>query len=166
MTVLFQDSFRTAVSQFPGNEAVRVSTPPMDEDTADGRPRGFFSSLTPPASKPDSASSTTTPSPPVQPKPNHRGYQRSSVSSQPREWWDPMPAPRTRRQQRPVQRDFEFEFDVPEHLLSSPLCPANSRHKSGGTGLCVYHGRRRTKTILRDADTQNTASQLTGGSYQ
>lgn len=34
-----------------------------------------------------------------------------------------------------------FRFDLPEHLPSSPMCPANKRHKSGGTGVCVYHGR-------------------------
>ncbi|KAI0404602.1 hypothetical protein F4802DRAFT_598026 [Xylaria palmicola] len=36
-----------------------------------------------------------------------------------------------------------FKFDLPEHLPSSPMCPANKRHKSGGTGVCVYHGRAR-----------------------
>lgn len=34
-----------------------------------------------------------------------------------------------------------FELDVPEHLPDSPLCPRNPIHKSGGTGICVYHGR-------------------------
>lgn len=34
-----------------------------------------------------------------------------------------------------------FEFDLPEHLPTSPMCPANKKHKSGGTGVCVYHGR-------------------------
>ncbi|KAK0636954.1 hypothetical protein B0T17DRAFT_95242 [Bombardia bombarda] len=29
-------------SQFPGGEATRVHTPPLKEDTADGRPRGMF----------------------------------------------------------------------------------------------------------------------------
>lgn len=38
---------------------------------------------------------------------------------------------------------FAFDFDLPEHLPSSPMCPANKRHRSGGTGVCVYHGRRR-----------------------
>lgn len=74
------------------------------------------------------------------------------MASQPREWWEQMP-------QRGCRRDIpvaigtsanKFEFDIPEHLPSSPMCPANKRHKSGGTGVCVYHGRRKTKSILRD----------------
>ena len=55
------------------------------------------------------------------------------------EWWEvPVPLP-----------DYEdmapsaFAFDLPEHLPSSPMCPANKRHPSGGAGVCVYHGRRR-----------------------
>jgi hypothetical protein len=34
-----------------------------------------------------------------------------------------------------------FDWDIPDHLPSSPLCPANPKHISGGTGICVYHGR-------------------------
>ncbi|KAL8796426.1 MAG: hypothetical protein Q9195_001333 [Heterodermia aff. obscurata] len=36
-----------------------------------------------------------------------------------------------------------FEINVPEHLPSSPLCPKHPKHKSGGKGICVYHGRSR-----------------------
>lgn len=36
-----------------------------------------------------------------------------------------------------------FEFDMPEHLPNSPMCPTNKKHKSGGTGVCVFHGRRK-----------------------
>ena len=32
------------------------------------------------------------------------------------------------------------EWSVPEHLPSSPLCPRHPKHKSGGTGICPYHG--------------------------
>ncbi|QPG94703.1 hypothetical protein C2857_006766 [Epichloe festucae Fl1] len=112
-------SFKTANSQFPGNEAVRVSTPPIDEDTADGKPRGFFTSLAPPESNADIAPSPTPSSPRLGPSAHHHRCQRISLSAQPREWWDPMPAPRIRRQQTPAPQDFEF--DVPEHLPSSPL---------------------------------------------
>lgn len=34
-----------------------------------------------------------------------------------------------------------FEFRIPEHLPSSPLCPSNPKHTSGGNGICPYHGR-------------------------
>ncbi|KAL8710793.1 MAG: hypothetical protein Q9225_007225 [Loekoesia sp. 1 TL-2023] len=43
------------------------------------------------------------------------------------------------------ERD-RFELNVPEHLPSSPLCPRHPKHKSGGKGVCVYHGRNRTGT--------------------
>lgn len=48
----------------------------------------------------------------------------------------------------------EFEFDLPEHLPNSPMCPANKKYKSGGTGICVYHGRdkRSTSALGSDAD--------------
>ncbi|OCK81894.1 hypothetical protein K432DRAFT_3948 [Lepidopterella palustris CBS 459.81] len=55
----------------------------------------------------------------------------------------------------PVDNDYEcrnsvhdfaremFEWDLPEHLPGSPLCPLNPKHKSGGKGICVYHGRKK-----------------------
>ncbi|KAL6832874.1 hypothetical protein V8C40DRAFT_284493 [Trichoderma camerunense] len=136
-------------STFPGGEAIRVSTPPLDEDTADGRPRAFFTSLTPPRTGGETNSKTASPS--------NRSMKRysihsSSMASQSREWWEQVP-PRGSRREIPVDigtSASKFEFDVPEHLPSSPMCPANKRHKSGGTGLCVYHGRRKTKSVLRD----------------
>ncbi|KAL8758092.1 MAG: hypothetical protein Q9184_004036 [Pyrenodesmia sp. 2 TL-2023] len=39
-----------------------------------------------------------------------------------------------------------FELNVPDHLPSSPLCPKHPKHKSGGKGVCVYHGRNKTGT--------------------
>jgi hypothetical protein len=32
------------------------------------------------------------------------------------------------------------EYDVPEHLPSSPLCPRNPKHRSQGKGACMFHG--------------------------
>ncbi|KAI9158281.1 hypothetical protein HJFPF1_06273 [Paramyrothecium foliicola] len=131
-------------SQYPGGEATRVNTPPLDEDTADGKPRGFFTSSLPPSSDSTKNNFGLLPM-----KTNLRySLHRRSLSTQPREWWEHVPS-------RPVHRDpvvsaKGFEFDIPEHLPSSPLCPANVKHYSGGTGLCVYHGRRRAKSMLRD----------------
>ncbi|KAI1149748.1 hypothetical protein F4825DRAFT_453134 [Nemania diffusa] len=72
----------------------------------------------------------------------------SSKRSSRKAWWDvPVShgvgfASDQQRQQRQQQRAAAaFRFDMPEHLPSSPMCPANKRHKSGGTGVCVYHGR-------------------------
>ena len=39
----------------------------------------------------------------------------------------------------------EFQLDVPDHLPNSPLCPLHPKNKSGGTGICVYHGRRSSR---------------------
>ncbi|PNP53824.1 hypothetical protein THARTR1_05948 [Trichoderma harzianum] len=136
-------------STFPGGEAIRVSTPPLDEDTADGRPRAFFTSLTPPAQDGENSAKTT--SPPNRPVKRY-SIHSSSMASQPREWWEQAPQ-RGSRREIPVAigaSASKFEFDVPEHLPSSPMCPANKRHKSGGTGVCVYHGRRKTRSVLRD----------------
>ncbi|KAF9637043.1 hypothetical protein BFW01_g7939 [Lasiodiplodia theobromae] len=36
-----------------------------------------------------------------------------------------------------------FAWDVPEHLPGSPLCPLHPKHKGGGKGICVYHGRKK-----------------------
>ena len=38
----------------------------------------------------------------------------------------------------------EFVLSVPEHLPNSPVCPKHPKHKSGGMGVCVYHGRNQT----------------------
>lgn len=34
-------------------------------------------------------------------------------------------------------RQEAFALSVPEHYPNSPLCPANPKHVSGGTGVCV-----------------------------
>lgn len=166
---------------------MRVSTPPLNEDTADGRPRGFFTCMTPPADGPGpgngngngngngrrarnsdsrgtrhSDSLTSTPPTPPSTRPASRhGYRhrRTSLSAQTREWWEPMHL-RTNRREPPAAAGPPggFQFDVPEHLPSSPLCPANFRHASGGTGMCVYHGRRRTKATLRDGRSRGESS--------
>ncbi|KAH9242089.1 hypothetical protein CCHR01_17871 [Colletotrichum chrysophilum] len=52
-----------------------------------------------------------------------------------------------------------FEFDIPEHLPSSPMCPTNPKHPSGGKGMCVYHGRRREGSLLKVGQTVNDRRQ-------
>ncbi|KAF2098461.1 hypothetical protein NA57DRAFT_75705 [Rhizodiscina lignyota] len=44
--------------------------------------------------------------------------------------------------------DESFDWDIPVHLPQSPLCPLNPKHKSGGKGVCVYHGRRKTQPTV------------------
>ncbi|XWW93949.1 hypothetical protein V2A60_001888 [Cordyceps javanica] len=142
-----------------GQEAVRVSTPPMDEDTADGKPRGFFGPLTPPP-EPDSAGSQIylTPKTSLYASPRYNAH-RMSIAVPSREWWEGNPQKPSRHGD--TSAVTKFEFDVPEHLPNSPMCPANERHKSGGTGLCVYHGRRRALSTVRDEGHKRQASNST-----
>lgn len=51
-----------------------------------------------------------------------------------REWWD---APKKTIRRDPVNDVSFFEFDLPEHLPSSPMCPANPKHKGRGKLVCV-----------------------------
>ncbi|KAL2208661.1 hypothetical protein CC79DRAFT_1395631, partial [Sarocladium strictum] len=90
-------SFKSVNSQYPGNEAVRINTPPLDEDTADGRSRGFFTASTPP---PLDGSAKTSTNKSRAPAPFSHGTYRWSLTgqSQPREWWDRVP-------RKPVRRD-------------------------------------------------------------
>ncbi|GAB7366772.1 hypothetical protein MBLNU230_g0726t1 [Neophaeotheca triangularis] len=39
------------------------------------------------------------------------------------------------------RRGGGFELDVPDHLPNSPLCPLDTRRKSGGKAICPMHGR-------------------------
>jgi hypothetical protein len=48
-----------------------------------------------------------------------------------------------------------FTFDLPEHLPTSPMCPRNKRHTSGGTGVCVYHGRAKRSRIASTTPGEN-----------
>ncbi|EEU40776.1 uncharacterized protein NECHADRAFT_25867, partial [Fusarium vanettenii 77-13-4] len=122
-------------NQYPRGEAVRIKTPPLGEDTASGSPRSFFTELVPPFEN-DTVSFLPGPS---ARRNSLQTVRRRSITPQVREWWEQIP-------QRPEQDPFAqvptFEFQVPEHLPNSPMCPANMRHKDGA-GLCVYHGRRK-----------------------
>uniref|UniRef100_A0A0B7JPD7 Uncharacterized protein n=1 Tax=Bionectria ochroleuca TaxID=29856 RepID=A0A0B7JPD7_BIOOC len=139
-------------NQFPGGEAQRIPTPPLDEDTADGKPRGFFTCSIPPTDGGPETDSLHS---------RHHALSRSdihrrSLNAPPREWWEQPP-------RRVVKKDTSrvpgtFEFDVPEHLPGSPLCPANQSRQGGRGGLCVYHGRSRTGTLLRE-ETINRGSE-------
>ena len=37
----------------------------------------------------------------------------------------------------PYRRAALFEFELPEHLPTSPMCPAHPKNKSKGKGVCV-----------------------------
>lgn len=61
-----------------------------------------------------------------------------------RQWWDgDEDTIVSRAERRPITRG-SFVLDIPEHLPSSPLCPMHPKHKSGGKGICPFHGRKKT----------------------
>lgn len=134
-----------------------MSTPPMDEDTADGKPRGFFSSLMPPLSADKDIESLDASTAPSNAAPKYNAH-RMSVAVPSREWWEQQPSKPPRREDASLIA--KFEFDIPEHLPTSPMCPANVKHKSVGTGMCVYHGRRKVYLAARDKGTKG--QDLTG----
>jgi parafibromin len=93
---------------------------------------------------------------------------RLNGTSPSREWWgadakllltptksSARPAPKMQDGPPPIS---QFELNLPEHLPNSPLCPKNPTHTSGGTGICVYHGRKRSVGLKRRADTPESSS--------
>lgn len=147
---------------------MRVQTPRITQNSLDQFPRSFFSDLTPPSAPPhqslprqrqpslkktmlsasitpggNSSVSSPTPRGRDTPTPGSGGGTRRGgggggrPTPKEKEWWEvSVPVSYDAVDQRAA-----FRFDMPEHLPSSPMCPANKRHKSGGTGVCVYHGR-------------------------
>ncbi|RYP16838.1 hypothetical protein DL765_004859 [Monosporascus sp. GIB2] len=154
-------------SLFPGGEARRVKTPPLRNGTV-GAPRTFFDISTPNGgansakTQQDSHGSSSG----ERQQNQHPALRRATPLSEhasgsvlrrtgtattrttqkgapngggKKEWWEVrVPVPSYEDMAPSV-----FQFDLPEHLPSSPMCPANKKHKSGGTGVCVYHGRRK-----------------------
>ena len=109
------------------SEARRVSTPPLRDGSPNkGKYRGFFFDYQAPqvqnfASHDPSRSQFT--------------ERVGSVSDD--EWY--------RRKLDTIDTESsspeEYVADVPEHLPNSPLCPRNPTHRSGGNGVCPYHGK-------------------------
>ncbi|KAL9018238.1 MAG: hypothetical protein Q9185_004452 [Variospora sp. 1 TL-2023] len=158
-----QQYFRVELSE-PGaptylpSEARRIGTPPLPQNGS--KLRGFFFDYNGPQSVEAQASSGW-PNAPMDTVVLHNRQQgHLPHSSQPTtaarspgvtlkredmnvEWFRIKAAVDEVREERD-----DFELNVPEHLPSSPLCPRHPKHKSGGKGVCVYHGR--TKTGAND----------------
>jgi hypothetical protein len=150
----------------------RVNTPPLQlQATSEGKARGFFFDLTPPAEGPSTPST-------IRRDPADLSHSSSSKTSKSlrslnspggggnREWWDDSGNDRIiRGGRKPVTR-ASFVLDVPEHLPSSPLCPMHPKHKSEGKGICPLHGRKKSedcegKAVMR---TRTSRYSGTGGS--
>ncbi|PVH85981.1 hypothetical protein DL98DRAFT_511063 [Cadophora sp. DSE1049] len=134
---------------FLPSEAKRVNTPPMFPGTPDLQPRGFFFDL-----NPRREGSTS----PVSVSSNAAAKNRSNGTSPSIEWWeaDTQHASTGNKSARLLNMDATtnqsprtpFELNLPEHLPNSPLCPKNHMHESGGTGICPYHGRKRSNHLM------------------
>ncbi|KAI4213608.1 MAG: hypothetical protein LQ351_003832 [Letrouitia transgressa] len=134
------------------SEARRIGTPPLRENGRHrhGRHRrGFFFDYNAPSSDPERSSlpvfdseakefqmRPTANSSNNVAKPPRSPSVRIQMSDEDINWF------RVRVALEKGQDEKErFELNVPEHLPSSPLCPRHPKHKSGGKGVCVYHGR-------------------------
>jgi hypothetical protein len=129
---------RQILTVFLLQEARRIKTPPLAEDTTSGRLRSFFTETVPPTEDDQMGPSSR--------RNSLQTVRHQSIVADTYEWWEKMP-------KNPVRRSFfqeriPFEFQLPEHLPSSPMCPTNEKHVSGGTGTCVYHGRRKGASRL------------------
>ena len=124
--------FRTDIADPEGfaflpSEARKVGTPPLSHAK-----RGFFFDYDKPPedrnSSPESGAGST---PGVTPGGTFRKRKGSDF-----DWYKA-------KEEADDAKDEQagFELHVPEHYPNSPLCPRNPKHKSGGKGVCVYHGR-------------------------
>ncbi|KAF5019641.1 hypothetical protein F66182_8345 [Fusarium sp. NRRL 66182] len=116
-------------NQYPGGEAVRIKTPPLAEDTANGQARSFFTETVAPSEDDHTIFHHCSSSR----KDSLQTVRRQSVTPQACEWWEKIPKKPIHR--NPFQEPIAFEFQIPEHLPNSPMCPANPKHVSGGTGV-------------------------------
>ncbi|KAL8771033.1 MAG: hypothetical protein Q9209_003452 [Squamulea sp. 1 TL-2023] len=129
------------------SEARRIGTPPLPGSNGNSKLRGFFFDY----NAPRSASETSLNPWPSEPMntatlPPRRYNMRPPRSPGGKlqkedpdvEWF------RVKLAIGQAEDERGFELNVPEHLPSSPLCPRHPKHKSGGKGVCVYHGRNKT----------------------
>ncbi|KAK7981764.1 Cdc73 family RNA pol II accessory factor, partial [Apiospora saccharicola] len=139
------ESTKRFCADYPGGEATRVDTPPLRESTDERPPRSFFFDISQhsspekqtrsPLRHQQAASASRRPSihgasgsgSQKGEKTHHSAGSRNSS----KEWWEvPVSVPRW----EDMRAGSTFEFHMPEHLPNSPMCPANKKHKSGGTG--------------------------------
>ncbi|KAI5868455.1 hypothetical protein GGS23DRAFT_545650 [Durotheca rogersii] len=144
------DPCHSTSTQFLAGEATRIQTPPLRESGCyAGQPRSFFFDISVPPCHRNSRSGSGSREPRSQPGLDERGETGGQENStrrerkeggargSGREWWEvPGAAPYYE-----ARAPRELESEMPEHLPSSPMCPASKKHKSGGTGICIYHGR-------------------------
>ncbi|KAI9821214.1 MAG: hypothetical protein M1827_003948 [Pycnora praestabilis] len=143
------DYLKVEISDFDNpsflpSEARRINTPPLaSESHRRGRLRGFFFDLSSPGGAPleEGQDRNIVPSPGETSPIIKMLQRRDTISISDEAQWFRIRG-RDIEQHNTVEKNFEL--NVPEHLPSSPLCPMNPKHQSGGKGICVFHGRNRT----------------------
>ena len=131
---------------FLPSEARRINTPPLpSEEFGKGHARGFFFDYTSP---PDEANETL----PRRPLPSPRQDEKAGWLKE-GDWYR---VKMDTIENGTVISHEELEANITEHLPNSPLCPRNSRHRSGRKGTCPYHGR--NKSTPSDVDGTPTLS--------
>lgn len=112
---------------------MHVETPPLKQQTASGKPRSLFMDIKHSVDLEDGSSRSSVESvKSTRATPRVFSY-RKGQQSEKREWWD-RPTATVRRD--PVRDVSFFEFNVPEHYPSSPMCPASPKH-TGKLKVCV-----------------------------
>jgi hypothetical protein len=129
-------------------EAMQVNTPPASAGTASSFSGGFFLDLSPSVDgqEPGFASAHRT----LVSSAASRTAMKAQITSQGRqEWWDDIEDTSLISDVPVIRVQIEspkFEWNTPEHLPNSPLCPLFQKERHGGTGgdsvICVYHGRK------------------------
>ncbi|MCJ1450978.1 hypothetical protein MMC28_001312 [Mycoblastus sanguinarius] len=124
---------------FLPSEARRISTPPLPSDTPNKQGmRGFFFDPKAPAAETAQA---------IKPEGNSRELHERPAHVAEKVWY------RVKLEviDAEVASRAQFVTSAPDHLPNSPLCPRHPKHKSGGTGVCIYHGK--NTTFYQDSDT-------------
>lgn len=112
---------------------MHVETPPLKQLTASGKPRSLFMDIKHPLPIEDESSNSSG-SVGATPRVTPRVFSyRKGQQPEKKEWWD---APKATVRRDPVRDVSFFEFNMPEHLPNSPMCPANPKHK-GKLRVCV-----------------------------
>lgn len=121
-----------------------MDVPPLRTDTADGKPRSLFMDIKHPdikhADQDEKSSSPTTSiddDQSVRVEPRVFSYRKGQTPGN-RQWWD---EPKAAVRRDPVKDLSFFEFNMPEHLPNSPMCPAHPLHKGKGKLVCVVSER-------------------------
>lgn len=127
------------------SEAQRVTTPPLPNG-GPSKTRGFFFDYVPPVddiSDPPplaegAGPETSRARPMSQNFDDGDAWFRSRYNSHESDTWF-----RNKVEEDRIKARTAFLlWHTPDHLPSSPLCAMNEKHKSGGEGFCVFHGRR------------------------